>query len=162
MLLVHTTCGVDDTSCGIFACLEPLLDPCAPVVHYLCRRQCSWCNLRTPRVFTQPMFSWVRNDLYRRCCSWCTLRMPRAFTQSVCSWRALPVPPMLQLLQSPNATGLYSAQVPLVDTNSAAGVAAGAVSARLEYLLDPGSSGRHYLCRRYCSWCSLRTPRTFT
>ena len=104
--------------------------------------------------------------LCRRCCSSCTLRTPRAFTRPVCSWRALFVPPLMQLVHSSYASSLYSTRVFLVrttrnaynaaravyecfepsldlgslaGTNYPAGTTARAVSKRLEPLLDPGS-----------------------
>ena len=94
-------------------------------------------------------------------CRWCSsllcsLRTPRAFTRPGFSWQARTVPPIPQLVQSPNASDLYSIRVLLAGTNYAADNKACAVSERLGPLLDPGSPGRHELCRRCCS---LRTCR---
>ena len=69
---------------------------------------------------------------------------------------------MAQLVQSLNASGLYSTRILLAGTNRAADVAACAVSERLGPLLGPGSPGRYELCRQCCSLCSLRTPRALT
>ena len=112
-----------------------LLDPCAPGVHHLCRRGCSWCILQTPQ----------------------------AFTRSMCRfWGALPVPPMMQLAQFPYAWSLYSTHVLLARTTCADDDEAGAISTRLGPLLNPCTPGAHYLCRQCCSLCSLRTPRAFS
>ena len=99
------------------------------------------------------------------------------------SWCALYVPPKMQLVQCPNASGLYLTRVLLAGTNCVTDAAACAVSERLGLLLDLGSPsgtncatdaaarivskrfgllldpsfpGRHKLCRRCCSWCSLK------
>ena len=52
----------------------------------------------------------------------------------MCSWRALLVPPLMQLVQSPNASGLYSARVPWQARTSPP-----MLSERLGSILDPGS-----------------------
>ena len=81
---------------------------------------------------------------------------------SLCSWHTLPVPPMIQLAQLSHASSLNSIRVLLPRTTCAADDAAGAISARLESLLDLCSPGRHELCHQYCSLYSLQTPRAFT
>ena len=135
VLLARTACAADDVAGAISARLEPLLNPRDLGVHYLYRQCCSWCNLCTPRAFTR--FAW--------------------------SWRALPVPrTLLQLVQSPKASGLYSIQVLLAGMNCASDAVAYAVFERLGLLLDPGSPGGYKVCWRYCSLCSLRTPWAFT
>ena len=134
VLLVCTKCTVDDAACAISARLRLVLDLCAPGAHNLYRRWCSLGNLRTLRAFTRP----------------------------VCPWRAHFVPPMIQLMQSPNASTLNSTRVVLARTTYTADDAAWAISARLELLLDPCAPGAHNLYRRCCSLCNLRTPRPFT
>ena len=126
VLLAGTTCAADAAVCVVSKRLEPLLDPGSPDRHYLPRRCCSLCNLRTPRTFTRLGFS----------------------------WQARTVSPMLRLVQSPNSSGLYSTRVHLTGMNCAADAVACAVSERLGPILDPGSPGRHYLSHRYCSLCS--------
>ena len=108
-----------------------LSSACAPGAHYPCHRWYSLCNLHTPRAFTRP----------------------------VCSWRTLLVPPLMQLVQSPHASSLYSTRVLLARTTRTAVVAVCAFYARLEPLLDPCAPGAHYSYRHWCSLCSLGTPR---
>ena len=105
----------------------------SPRAHYLCHRLCVLCNLHTPQALTRP----------------------------VCSWRALLVPPMMQFVQSPHASNLYSTRVLLARTACDTSTVSCAVYERLGPLLDTGSSGRYKVCRRCCSSCSLRTPRAF-
>ena len=69
------------------------------------------------------------------------------------------MPLMLQLVQYPNTSSLYSTRVLLAGTNCATGATACAVSKLLGYFLDSGSPGRYQLCRRYCSLCSIRMCR---
>ena len=148
-------------ACALVARLEPLLDPRAPGTHYL----------------------------YRQCCHLFTLCMPRVFTRPVCSWRALHVSPMLQLVQSPHASSLYSTRLVLAHTTCAIDVAACALFADLKPLFDPDSLAgtncptdatacavserpgplldlgfpcRYKLSRQYYILCSLQTPRVFT
>ena len=83
--------------------------------------------------------------------------MPRSFTRSVCSWRALLVPPLMQLVLSPNASGLYSTRFPgrnklLHRCYSLCNLRTPRVFTR------PGFPGRHELSRRCHSLCSLRKP----
>ena len=132
VLLGRTTYVVDDADCAISARLEPLLDPCTFGAHYLCRRLFSLCNLRTPRAFTRP----------------------------VCFWRARLVPPMMQLVQSPNASGLYSTLVFLADTICATHYCSlCSLRTPRTFRRDQDYLGRHKLCRRCCSLCNLPTPR---
>ena len=86
----------------------------------------------------------------------------RAFTRLVCFWRALPVPSMMHLVQSPLASSLYSTRMFLVHNTCAANAAACTIFSRLEPVLDPCASGAHYVCHRCCNLCSLPTPRAFT
>ena len=131
VLLVRTTCTADDAACTFSARLRPLLDACASDAHYL----------------------------YRRCCTLCNLRTHRAFTRSVFSLQARTVPPMLQLVQSLDASGLYSARILLGDTNCPAYTTAFAVSGRLGPLLDPGSlEGTN--CLTNAAACAVRTRPT--
>ena len=53
---------------------------------------------------------------------------------------------MLQLVLSPNVSGLYSIRVFLAGTKCAGDAAGWAVSKRPGTLLDPGSPGRHEVC----------------
>ena len=128
VLLARTTCAADDVAGAISKRLEPVLDPCAPGAHYLCYRLYSLCILQTPRTFTRQRFS----------------------------RKAHIVPPMLQLVQSPSAFWPLLDPVFLGGTYCANDAASCAVSELLGPLLDPGSPGRHKLCRRCCSWCSLK------
>ena len=100
--------------------------------------------------------------LCHRCCSFRTLRTPRDFTRPVCSWRALLVPPMMQLVQSPHVSSLHSTHVVLAHTTCVTDVAAYALSARLKPLLDPYTPGAHYLYRQCYRLFYLRTFRAFT
>ena len=134
VLLARTTCATDDAAGAISARLKPLLDSCASGARYLCHRWSSWCNFRAPRAFSRSMYS----------------------------WRTLPVLLMVQLVQSPNTSGLYLTRVLLMRGACAADTAACAVSERLGPLLNPGFPGAHYMCRRFCSFCSLCTPQAFT
>ena len=111
VLLAPTTRTTVDAACAIFTRLEPLLDPCAPGVHYSYRRWCSLCNLCTPRASTRP----------------------------VCSWRAVLVPLLMQPVHSSYASSLYSTRVLLVRTTRTAVNVACALFERLEPLLDPCS-----------------------
>ena len=107
VVLMRTNCAADTAACAISECLGTLHDPGSPSRHELCRRRCySLSNLHT-------------SDFYS--------------TQDLLAPRNVPL--MLQLVQSPHASG---------------------------FLLDPGSPRRHELCGRYCKLCSLRTPRVFT
>ena len=124
VLLARTTCAANDAASAIFERLGPLLDPASPGRQDLCRRCCSLCSFRTPRAFTRPEFS----------------------------RQAQTAPPMLQLVQSPNTSGLYLTYILLADINCAADGANYAISERFRLLLDPGSTGRHQLCRRCCSF----------
>ena len=165
-----------------------LRSACAPGAHYLCHRCCSMCTLHTPRAFTRPVCSWrallvppvvqlvqsphasspysTRVVLTRTTCvtdvAACALFTLRAFTRPVRSRRALLVPPIMQLVQSPHASSLYSTRVLLARSTCTADDAACAISERLGPLLDPSSPCRHELSRRCYSLCSLRTPRAFT
>ena len=103
VLLAGTNCATDAEACAISERLGPLLDSGSPGGYELSRRCCSLCSLRTPRAFTQLRFS----------------------------WQAQPVPLMLQLVQSPNASHLYSTRVLLAGTNCTTDAAASAVMARL-------------------------------
>ena len=84
VLLTRTTCTADDAPCIISVRIGPLLVPYPPCRHELSRQWYSLCSLWTPRAFTRPGFSLQ--------------------TQTV--------PPILQLLQSPDASDLYSTRVP--------------------------------------------------
>ena len=119
VLLACTTCAANDAVCAISARLEPSLYPCTPGAYYVCHQRCSWRNLQTARVFTRP----------------------------VCSWRALPGPPMMQLVQSPHASSLNPTRVLLARTTCAADDATCAISECLEPLLKPCAPGAPYLCR---------------
>ena len=134
MLLARTTCTVDDASCAVSPRVESLLDPYVLGAQYLCRQRCSLYNLLTPRACTRPV------------CVWCALR----------------VPPMLQPVQSPNASRLYSARVLLARNTCAANATACAVLKHLGPSHEPGSPGRQYLCHQCCSFCNLKMPRAFT
>ena len=74
VVLAGSTFVADAAACTVSKRLEPILDP------------------RSPGRF----------DLCRQCCSMSSLSTTRAFTRSKFSWQALPVPSMLQLVQSPN------------------------------------------------------------
>ena len=111
---------------------------------------------------------------------------PRFIKLVLCSWHTLPLPSMMQLVQSLHASSLYLTRVllarttcatddtacaiyerlgPLFDPGSpgrhdcAADAAACAVSERLGPLLDPGSLARCELCRRCCGWCSFKLDK---
>ena len=138
MLLVHTTCATVDAACVIFARLETLLHPCVPGAHYSYRRRCSLCTLHAPRAFTRPVSSWralfvpplmqlVQSSYASSLYSTRVLlaRTTRTAVDAACAlfehlgplldpvpWQARTSPPMLQLVQSPNASGLYSTRVP--------------------------------------------------
>ena len=116
VVFVRTPCAADDAAaCAVSKCLGPLLDPGSLGSHKLFWRCCRLCSLRTPRAFTRPGFS----------------------------WQAQSVTAMLQLMQSPNASGLYSTRVLLASTKYSGDAAACAVSERPGLLLDPGSPGRY-------------------
>ena len=87
---------------------------------------------------------------------------PKFVKLGLCSWRKLPVPPMLQLVQSLHASSLFLTRVLLGYITCAIDDAACAIFARLEPLLDPCAPGAHYLCPLRCSLCSPHTPRAFT
>ena len=78
------------------------------------------------------------------------------------SLHALPVPPMLQLVQTPLASSLYSTRVLLVRATCTTDDATFAVFERLGSVLDPGSPCRHELSHRGYSLCTLQTPPAFT
>ena len=54
---------------------------------------------------------------------------------------------MMQLVKMLHASSFYSARVLLAHTTCVVDDTAGAISERLDPLLDPGSHGRHELCR---------------
>ena len=88
-------------------CFRCLLKPGSPGRQELCRRCCSLlCSLRTPWDFTLPGVFWQAGTC-RRCCSLYSLRTPRTFTLPGFSWQARTVLPILQLVQSPNTSGLH-------------------------------------------------------
>ena len=87
---------------------------------------------------------------------------PESAELGLCSWCALLVPPLMQPVQSSHASSLYSTRVRLARTTRTAVDAACAIFARLEPLLDPCAPSAHYSYRRWCSLCTLRTPRAFT
>lgn len=87
---------------------------------------------------------------------------PKFVKLGLCSWRAQLVPPMVQLVQSPHASSLYSTRAVLAYTTFATDVAACAFFARLEPLLDPCAPDMQHLCHRCLRVWSLRTPRAFT
>ena len=64
------------------------------------------------------------------------------------------MPPMMQLMRSPDASGFYSTRVFLKATNSSPDAVACAVFERFESSLDPCLTSRHELCHRSCNWCS--------
>ena len=84
VLLARTTCTTVDIACELFARLKSLLD----------------------------LFAADAHNLYNRRYSLCTLCTPRALTRLVCFWRALLISSLMQFMQSPNASGLYSTRVP--------------------------------------------------
>ena len=96
VLLADTMCAADTAACTVTKCLGPLLNPGSLERHKLCRRYCSLFSLRTLRAFIRHGFS----------------------------WQARTVAPMLQLVQSTNASGLNSTKVLLAHTNRAADAAA--------------------------------------
>ena len=102
VLLARTTSATDDPACAISARVGLLLDPYASWAFYLCHRCGNLCNLRTPRPITRPGFS----------------------------WQVVPVPPIRQLVESPNASSLYSTRFLLASTNCAADAAACAATTR--------------------------------
>ena len=126
VLRAHTTCATDYAAWAISECLGPLLDHGSPGRHELCHLCRSVCSLQTPRAFTRPVYS----------------------------WRALPVPPMTQLVQSLKFLSLYSTCMLLARTAYTANTAACAVYEHRGSLLDPCTpdahnsyvSGAHYLC----------------
>ena len=149
VLLARTTCAADNAASAIFTHLEPLLNLCAPCAYYLCRRCYSLCNFRTPRAYTLPM----------------------------CSWRALPVPSMMQLVQSSHASGLHSTRrccslcnlrTPWAFTRPMCFLCTLPVPSMIQLVKFPHASSvyltrvGHYLCRRQCSLYNLRTLRPFT
>ena len=170
----RTTCIADDAAWAISARLEPLLDPCAPGAHNLYRRCCSLCNLRTPRPFTRPVCSWraqlvplmvqlvqsphasgfylIRVLLARTTCIAddvaCAIFERLGPLVDPCAPGAQLVPPMMQLVQSPHASSLYSSRVVLAHATYATHVAVCALLARLGLLLDPCTPGAHNLYRR--------------
>ena len=77
----------------------------------------------------------------------------------LCSWRTLPVPPLMQLVQSSYASSLHSTHVLLVRTTCTGDDTAGVIYPCLELLLDQYASGRPKLCRRCCSAISERLGR---
>ena len=84
VLLTRTTCTADDAPCAISVRIGLLLVPSSPCRHELSHRCYSLCSLWTPRAFTRPGFSLQTRT----------------------------VPPILQLLQSPDASDLSSTRVP--------------------------------------------------
>ena len=174
VLLARTTCIADDAAWAISARLEPLLDPCALGAHNLYRRCCSLCNLRTPRPFTRPVCSWraqlvplmmqlvqsphasgfylIRVLLARTTCIAddvaCAIFERLGPLLDPCAPGAQLVPPIMQLVQSPHASSLYSSRVVLAHTTYATHVAVCALLARLGLLLDPCTPGAHNLYRR--------------
>ena len=161
VLLARTTCITDDAAYAISARLKPSLDPRGPGAHYLCHQCCRSCTLRTPRALTQPVCSW-RGLLVPPMIQ--LVQSPQA--SSLNSTRTLlartTCTPMLQLVQSSNASGFYFTRFLLAGTNCLADATACAVSESLGSLLDPGSPCKHKLSHRCYSLCSLRTPRAFT
>ena len=69
----------------------------------------------------------------------------RAGESLVFSSCALPVSPIMRLVQSPHASSPYSTRVLLARTACAADDAVCTISARLESLLDPSASGAYRL-----------------
>ena len=67
----------------------------------------------------------------------CGPLMPSAFTRPGFFWQAQIAPPMLQLVQSPNASRVYLVRVLLAGKNCTADAAACAVSERVKSSLDP-------------------------
>ena len=147
MLLAHTICPADGASGAISVRLELILDPCAPGALYLLI------------LMMQPVQSPHTSDLYST-----RVLLARAIGATddaagaiaarleplldLYSLRALPVLPMMQLVQSPNASILHYTRVFLPDTNCATDAAACAVSKRSGPLLDTCTAGANYLYRR--------------
>ena len=165
----------------------------APGAHYLCHRCCNLRTLHMPRAFSRTMCSWRAllvpplmklvhfwhaSSLYSTCVllarTTCTadyaacallVRLEPLLDACASGAHYSLVPPMMQLVQSSNASGLYSIRVPwqartaprcyslcslqrlglLLDPGSLAGTncptdaTACAVFERLEPLLHPGS-----------------------
>ena len=138
VLLTRTTRTAVDATCAIFARLEPLLDPCTPGAHYSYRRGCSLWSFRTLRAFARPVCSWrallvpslmqlVQSSHASSLYSTRVIlaRTPRTPVDAACalfdrlgslldpgSLAGTNSPPMLQLVQSPNASGPYSTRIP--------------------------------------------------
>ena len=73
---------------------------------------------------------------------------PESAKFGLCSWCTLPVPLLVQLVQSSHASSLYSTRGLLACTVRTAVDAACAIFARLEPLLDPCAPGAHYSYHR--------------
>ena len=145
VLLASTTCTTDAAACAVSERLGSLLDlgkalPVLPMLQFV--------QSPNARVFTRPWEGTTRTSDAVAC------TVSERLGPLLDPGKALLVAPMLQLVQSPTASGPYSARVLLVGTNCAADAAACVGSERLGPLLDPGSPGRHELCRQCFSLCS--------
>ena len=132
MPLVCNTCATDNAAGVISTCLHPFLDPLTRRAQYVCHRYGRlYCCIQTPFAFTRPEFFWQEQTVL----------------------------PVLHLVQFANASSCKSTRVLVAGTNCAVYTAACCVVyEHLGPLHDPGSPGRHKLCCRCCSLCSLLTP----
>ena len=77
-------------------------------------------------------------------------------------WQEQTSPLMLQLVQSPNPSGLYSTRIPWQARTIPPMPQLVQSSKTPRAFTRPGFPGRHELSRRCYSLCSLRTHRVFT